>query len=45
MARPLEGETREAVFRRLVEIEPSYEEYRRRTSREIPVFERRPAHR
>jgi len=35
--------TGEAVFRRFVEREASYDVYRRRTSREIPVlFELRP---
>jgi deazaflavin-dependent oxidoreductase (nitroreductase family) len=42
IAGELEGAEREAVFRRFVERDPSYDEYRRSTSREIPVFELRP---
>jgi deazaflavin-dependent oxidoreductase (nitroreductase family) len=42
IARELEGAEREAVFRRFVEREASNDVYRRRRSREIPVFEPRP---
>ena len=38
----LEGAEREAMFGRFVERDASYDGYRRRTSREIPVFELRP---
>jgi deazaflavin-dependent oxidoreductase (nitroreductase family) len=43
VARQLEGEEREAVFTRFVEADPAYGEYVERASREIPVFELRPA--
>jgi deazaflavin-dependent oxidoreductase (nitroreductase family) len=39
MGRELDGEEREAVFRRFVDKDPAYAEYRERTSRKIPVFE------
>lgn len=42
LARELEGDEREAVFRRFVERDPAYAEYRERTSRRIPVFELAP---
>jgi deazaflavin-dependent oxidoreductase (nitroreductase family) len=42
IAKELEGAEREAMFRRFVERDASYDEYRRRTSRDIPVFELRP---
>jgi len=42
VGRELEGEEREAMFRRFVEKDASYAEYRQRTTREIPVFELRP---
>ena len=42
IARAPAGEEREAMFRRFVERDASDGEYRRRTSREIPVFELRP---
>jgi F420H(2)-dependent quinone reductase len=43
IARAVDGEERAAVFRRFVEADPAYDEYRRRTTREIPVFELRPS--
>jgi F420H(2)-dependent quinone reductase len=36
-ARVADGEEREGLWRRLVEIYPSYEEYQRNTDRRIPV--------
>lgn len=42
VARILEGDEREAMFRRFVEADPAYGEYTERTTREIPVFELRP---
>jgi deazaflavin-dependent oxidoreductase (nitroreductase family) len=36
-ARTAEGEERERLWRRMVEIWPAYDEYWRRTEREIPV--------
>jgi deazaflavin-dependent oxidoreductase (nitroreductase family) len=42
VARALGGDEREAMFRRFVDAEPAYDEYRRRTAREIPVFELHP---
>ena len=42
IARALAGGERKARFRRFVERDASFGEYRRRTSREIPVFELRP---
>jgi deazaflavin-dependent oxidoreductase (nitroreductase family) len=42
VARQLEGEEREAMFERFVEADAAYGEYRKRTTREIPVFELRP---
>jgi deazaflavin-dependent oxidoreductase (nitroreductase family) len=42
VARILEGDEREAMFRRFVEADPAYGEYTGRTTREIPVFELRP---
>ncbi|MCD6020691.1 MAG: AclJ-like protein [Actinomycetia bacterium] len=42
VARALEGSERQAMFERFVEADASYEEYRERTTREIPAFELRP---
>ena len=42
VARQLEGEERAAMLARFVEAEAAYGEYRKRTTREIPVFELRP---
>ncbi len=42
IARILEGDEREAMFRRFVEADSAYGEYTERTTREIPVFELRP---
>jgi len=42
VARVLEGTEREAMFDRFVEADAAYGEYRKRTTREIPVFELRP---
>jgi deazaflavin-dependent oxidoreductase (nitroreductase family) len=42
VARILEGEERDVVLGRFVEVDPAYGEYTQRTSREIPVFELRP---
>jgi deazaflavin-dependent oxidoreductase (nitroreductase family) len=42
VARELEGAEREAMFERFVQMDPAYGEYRRRTTREIPVFELSP---
>lgn len=36
-AREARGEARDCLWRRMVEIFPPYEDYRRRTDREIPV--------
>jgi deazaflavin-dependent oxidoreductase (nitroreductase family) len=36
-ARTAEGEERERLWRRMAEIWPPYDDYRRRTDREIPV--------
>ena len=41
VARQLEGEEREAMFARFVELDAAYGEYTERTTREIPVFELR----
>jgi deazaflavin-dependent oxidoreductase (nitroreductase family) len=41
-ARAMQGEEREAMFRRFAEADPAYGEYRQRAVREIPVFELRP---
>jgi deazaflavin-dependent oxidoreductase (nitroreductase family) len=42
-ARTAEGEERARLWRRMAEVWPSYDDYQRRTDREIPVvvFERR----
>jgi deazaflavin-dependent oxidoreductase (nitroreductase family) len=42
VARGLEGEDGARMYARFVEADASYDEYVRRTSREIPVFELRP---
>jgi F420H(2)-dependent quinone reductase len=42
VARALQGAEREAMFERFVEADAAYGEYRKRTTREIPVFELRP---
>ncbi len=42
VARILEGDERQAMFRRFVEADPAYGEYTERTTRQSPVFELRP---
>ena len=42
IADPSTGEEREAWWRRGVEVFPTYEEYKAKTDREIPVFVARP---
>ena len=42
-AEEAEGEEKRRLWRRLVVMYPSYESYRRRTDREIPVVVLRPA--
>ena len=43
VARELSGDEREHWYARGVEIYPGWTEYRKRTHREIPVIELRPA--
>ena len=41
-AQEAEGEEKRRLWRRVVEMYPPYEDYQRRTEREIPVFVLRP---